>query len=127
MKKCLILALASVFAINGFAQKKNKSTESAPLTSQNQPKEEVKAADESTPAKTAQPITEEQKAKQKAITKEFKTAKAQIEADSTLTDEQKKAKLKEASKVKLNKMKEVFTPEQLQEMKENAKKKSDNN
>ena len=71
------------------------------------------------------PFTEEQKNKMKEINKEFKAAKANIESDTTLSPEQKQSQIKAASKSKSSKMKEIFTPEQLEQMKQNHKKKSE--
>ena len=126
MKKITTIALVTLISFNGFAQKKKSeaTTDTKTIQTQTPAKQEVVATTPSGET-TVQPITDEQKAKQKAITKEFKEAKATIEADTTLSPEQKQAKIKEASKEKSKKMKEVFTPEQLQKMKEDAKKKAD--
>ncbi len=126
MKKIMSIALVSLITFNGFAQKK-KSAPAPATTETTTPSVASQEAVSSAPAAetVVQPITDEQKAKQKAITKEFKEVKAKIEADTTLTPELKQAKIKEASKEKSKKMKEVFTPEQLQKMKEDAKKKAE--
>ena len=128
MKKIMSIALVSLITFNGFAQKKKSAAAPVPVpTEASTPSVAKQEAVSSSPAAetVVQPITDEQKVKQKAITKEFKEAKAKIEADTTLTPELKQAKIKEASKEKSKKMKEVFTPEQLQKMKEDAKKKAE--
>ena len=56
--------------------------------------------------------------------KEF-NLKSKIEGDTTLSAEQKQSQIKTASKLKSAKMKEVFTPEQMEQIKQNHKKKSE--
>jgi hypothetical protein len=71
------------------------------------------------------PITEAQKAKMKEINKAFKTEKIRIESDTTLNPDQKAAQIKMASKERSKKMKENFTPEQIQAMKDAQKAKKE--
>ena len=71
------------------------------------------------------PITEAQKAKLKEINKAFKIEKTRIESDTTLNADQKAAQIKIASKEKSKKIKENFTPEQIQAMKDAQKAKKE--
>jgi hypothetical protein len=71
------------------------------------------------------PITEAQKAKLKEINKAFKIEKTRIESDTTLNADQKAAQIKMASKEKSKKIKENFTPEQIQAMKDAQKAKKE--
>jgi hypothetical protein len=73
------------------------------------------------------PITEAQKAKLKEINKAFKTEKTRIESDTTLNADQKAAQIKMASKEKSKQIKENFTPEQIQAMKDAQKAKKESN
>lgn len=131
MKKLVFVSLLALLGATGFCQNKkaNKNSKSsetnnvAPAVSNETKTEESNISNSSTV--TVTPITEEQKKKEKEINKEFKVAKKSIESDTTLNEEQKKAQIKAASKLKSKKMKEVFTPEQLQELKKNHKKKSE--
>ena len=76
-------------------------------------------------APVAAPITEAQKAKLKEINKAFKAEKSRIESDTTLSSDQKAAQIKIASKEKSKKIKENFTPEQIQAMKDAQKAKKE--
>lgn len=123
--------MLALFSVTGFSQNKKANKNSKPTeTSNNAPavvtesKTDESKTDNSN-VSVVTPITEEQKKKEKEINKEFKATKKSIESDTTLNEEQKKSQIKAASKLKSKKMKEVFTPEQLQELKQNHKKKSE--
>jgi hypothetical protein len=131
MKKAIFVSLLALLSATGFCQNK-KENKAAKTTEANNTAPAVATepkADQSNSSNTstmlATPITEEQKKKEKVINKEFKELKKRIESDTTLNEEQKKSEIKAASKMKSKKMKEVFTPEQLQELKQNHKKKSE--
>lgn len=123
--------MLALFSVAGFSQNKKANKNSNPTeTSNNAPavvtesKTDESKTDNSN-VSVVTPITEEQKKKEKEINKEFKATKKSIESDTTLNEEQKKSQIKAASKLKSKKMKEVFTPEQLQELKQNHKKKNE--
>jgi hypothetical protein len=119
MKKIIAIAILSIATLNGFSQKKTTKNTDAAVTPATETSTNTTTSTNTSTA--AAPITEAQKAKMKEITKEFKASKTRIESDATLTEEQKKAQLKEASKLKSKKMKEIFTPEQLAQMKNEHK------
>jgi Spy/CpxP family protein refolding chaperone len=62
-------------------------------------------------------LTDEQKAKVKDIFADAKTKGQAVSSDTTLSDEQKKAKLKELHGSIMAKVNEVLTPEQQTELK----------
>lgn len=131
MKKLIFVFIIALFSVTGFSQNKKAKKNSNPTeTNNNAPavvietKSDESKTDNSNVTAVA-PITEEQKKKVKEINKEFKAAKKRIESDTTLNEEQKKSQIKAASKLKSKKMKEIFTPEQLQELKQNHKKKNE--
>lgn len=114
---CLVLIGASANCQNKKAKKQTPKTDTvavAPIVAA--PVETVAPA-----APVAAPITEAQKAKLKEINKVFKAEKARIESDTTLSSDQKAAQIKIASKEKSKKIKENFTPEQIQAMKDAQK------
>jgi Spy/CpxP family protein refolding chaperone len=72
-------------------------------------------------------LTEDQKAKVKDIFADAKTKKQAVSSDASLSEEQKKAKMKELHSGLMAKLNEVLTPEQQTELKnkmETAKTKS---
>jgi Spy/CpxP family protein refolding chaperone len=72
-------------------------------------------------------LTDDQKAKVKDIFADAKTKREAVFSDTSLTDDQKKAKMKELHEGTLAKVNEVLTPEQQTELKnkmESAKAKS---
>ena len=120
---CLVLLGASANCQNKKSKKQTPKTDTvavAPVVAA--PVETVAPA---TPI--AAPITEAQKAKMKEINKAFKTEKSRIESDTTLNADQKAAQIKMASKEKSKKIKENFTPEQIQAMKDAQKAKKESN
>ena len=122
----LTLISATSFCQNKKENKNSKITETSnvvPAASIDNKADETNTSNSTTTA--AATITEEQKQKEKEIYKEFKAAKKRIESDTTLNEEQKKMQIKAASKSKSKRMKEVFSTEQLQELKQNHKKKSE--
>ncbi len=132
MKKIIALSLLVIVGTNGFCQNKksNKKTttetnQSAATLTKAPEAEAATTSPEATPSAPVAAFTEDQKNKLKEINKEFKAAKAKIEGDTTLSAEQKQSQIKTASKLKSAKMKEVFTPEQLAQIKQNHKKKSE--
>ena len=132
MKKIITLSLLVIVGANGFCQNKksNKKTttetnQSAATLTKAPEAEAATTSPEATPSAPVAAFTEDQKNKLKEINKEFKAAKAKIEGDTTLSAEQKQSQIKTASKLKSAKMKEVFTPEQLAQIKQNHKKKSE--
>jgi Spy/CpxP family protein refolding chaperone len=62
-------------------------------------------------------LTDEQKAKVKDIFADAKTKHQAVSSDTTLSDEQKKAKMKELHSSIVAKLNEVLTPEQQTELK----------
>lgn len=62
-------------------------------------------------------LTDEQKAKVKDIFADAKTRHQAVSSDTTLSDEQKKAKMKELHSSIMAKLNEVLTPEQQTELK----------
>src|SRR6267378_6548707 len=62
-------------------------------------------------------LTEEQKAKVKDIFADAKTKRQAVSNDASLSDEQKKAKMKELHSSTMAKLNEVLTPEQQTELK----------
>ena len=62
-------------------------------------------------------LTDEQKAKMKDIFADAKTKHQAVSSDTTLSDEQKKAKMKELHSSVMAKLNEVLTPEQQTELK----------
>lgn len=62
-------------------------------------------------------LTDEQKAKVKDIFADAKTKGQAVSSDTTLSDEQKKAKMKELHSGIMAKLNEVLTPEQQTELK----------
>jgi len=124
---CLVLAGASANCQNKKAKKQTPKTETevvAPPVVAEAPQAEV-SAPTAPAAPVVAPITEAQKAKMKEINKDFKTEKTKIESDTTLNADQKAAQIKMASKDKSKKMKEIFTPEQIQAMKDAQKAKKE--
>lgn len=121
---CLVLLGASANCQNKKAKKQAPKTDTvaAPIVAET-PQVQVSAPT----APVAAPITEAQKAKLKEINKVFKAEKARIESDTTLSSDQKAAQIKMASKEKSKKIKESFTPEQIQAMKDAQKAKKEAN
>lgn len=121
---CLVLFSASANCQNKKAKKQTPKTDTvaAPIVAET-PQAQVSAP----AAPVAAPITETQKAKLKEINKVFKAEKARIESDTTLSSDQKAAQIKIASKEKSKKIKENFTPEQIQAMKDAQKAKKEAN
>ena len=118
---CLVLLGASANCQNKKSKKQAPKTDTvavAPIA--------VAPVESATPvAQVAAPITEAQKAKLKEINKAFKAEKSRIESDTTLSSDQKAAQIKMASKEKSKKIKENFTPEQIQAMKDAQKAKKE--
>lgn len=62
-------------------------------------------------------LTENQKTKMKALHEEMQQQKNTIKNDATLSDDQKKEKMKELHKAQSEKMKTILTPDQQEKMK----------
>jgi Spy/CpxP family protein refolding chaperone len=62
-------------------------------------------------------LTDDQKAKVKDIFADAKTKKQALSSDASLSEEQKKAKMKELHSATMGKLNEVLTPEQQTELK----------
>src|SRR6266849_4661621 len=62
-------------------------------------------------------LTDDQKAKVKDIFADVKTKKQALSSDASLSEEQKKAKMKELHSATMAKLNEVLTPEQQTELK----------
>ena len=62
-------------------------------------------------------LTDDQKAKVKDIFADAKTKRQAVSSDASLSDEQKKAKMKELHSATMAKLNEVLTPEQQAELK----------
>ena len=124
---CLVLVGASANCQNKKAKKQTPKTETevvAPPVVAETPQAQASAA-AAPVAPVAAPITEAQKAKLKEINKAYKIEKTRIESDTTLNADQKAAQIKMASKEKSKKIKENFTPEQIQAMKDAQKAKKE--
>jgi protein CpxP len=67
-------------------------------------------------------LTKEQRGQMKEFHQSMKQKKEEINNDNTLTEEQKKAKMKELHKEQKEKMNAILTPEQREKMKEQKKK-----
>ena len=124
---CLVLVGASANCQNKKAKKQTPKTETevvAPPVVAETTQAQV-TAPAAPVAPVAAPITEAQKAKLKEINKAFKIEKTRIESDTTLNADQKSTQIKMASKERSKKMKENFTPEQIQAMKDAQKAKKE--
>ena len=129
MKKIFVIGLLVLTGMNGFSQnkkgKKNSAAikdtvvQAAPVAILETPTTPVASA----PA--VAPLTESQKSALKEINKEFKKAKQSIESDTTLSVSQKEIQIKTASKEKSTKIKAILSPEQIEQIKQNRKKKSE--
>ena len=126
MKRIIVLSCLVLVGVSANCQNK-KGKKQAPKTDSVVVAPIVAAPVESTApaAPVVAPITETQKAKLKEINKAYKTEKTRIESDTTLTADQKAAQIKMASKEKSKKIKENFTPEQIQAMKDAQKAKKE--
>jgi len=62
-------------------------------------------------------LTDDQKAKVKDIFADAKTKRQAVSSDASLSEEQKKAKMKELHSATMAKLNEVLTPEQQTELK----------
>jgi len=81
-----------------------------------------KKTEKATKVKAELGLTDEQAAKMKANAAENRTKIQEIRNNSTLTEDQKKAQIKEVMKSAKQENKEILTPEQQQKMKEMHKK-----
>ena len=64
-------------------------------------------------------LTDDQKAKVKDILADAKTKRQAVVSDASLSEEQKRAKMKELHEGMMSKLNEVLTPEQQAELKKN--------
>ena len=116
MKKLFVFVISlSFFASNAIAQVKrevNPSQTSQSNTMQkNKKKEMMKELN----------LTKEQRGQMKEFHQSMKQKKEDINNDQTLTEAQKKAKMKELHKEQKEKMNAILTPEQREKMKEQKK------
>jgi len=116
MKKLLAVVISLYFLIsNTVAQVKRETNPSQTTQSnavkKNKKKEMNKELD----------LTKDQQAQMKEFKKSMKQKKEDINNDKTLTDAQKKDKLKELHKEKKEKTNAILTPEQREKMKEQKK------
>ena len=78
---------------------------------------ETKTHDKLQAALDSMNLTEDQRAKVKDVLADAKTKHHAVSTDTSLTDEQKKAKMKELHEGMMSKLNEVLTPEQQTELK----------
>ncbi|MEI8052696.1 MAG: hypothetical protein WCH52_03025 [Bacteroidota bacterium] len=124
MKKTISIALLVLIATSGFSQTKKSKKDAATTVAPAAAVAAVPTDATAAAVKTAPPLTEDQKKQIKEINKDFKSSKAKIEADATLSADQKKSQIKELSKAKSTKIKGMVTPEQYQEIKASHKEKN---
>ena len=113
MKKLFVFIISlSFFATNALAQVKREVN-----PSQNKQSNMVKKNKKKAMMKDLN-LTKEQQGQLKEFKRSMKQKKEDINKDQTLTEAQKKAKLKELHKEKTQKMNSILTPEQREKMKE---------
>jgi hypothetical protein len=129
MKRIIVIGLLVLTGMNGFSQsKKGKKNSAVIKDTVAQPAPAAIVETPTTPVVSAPavpPLTEAQKATLKEINKEFKKTKQSIESDTTLSLSQKESQIKIASKEKSTKIKAILSPEQIEQIKQNRKKKSE--
>jgi Spy/CpxP family protein refolding chaperone len=120
MKKIIAIATLVLIGANGFSQAKKELNEApvtaaAPATKSEDHKDKYKDLN----------LTEDQKSKLKELNKKNKADKAKLEADATLTADQKAAKLKDLKKEQSKSFKAILTPQQLETYKASRNKSKD--
>jgi Spy/CpxP family protein refolding chaperone len=120
MKKIITIAALVIIGSNSFAQTKKELNEApvtaaAPATKSEDPKDKYKNLN----------LTEDQKSKLKELNKKNKADKAKLEADATLTADQKAVKLKDLKKEQSKAFKTILTPQQLETYKASRNKSKD--
>jgi Spy/CpxP family protein refolding chaperone len=116
MKKLFVFAISlGFFAPHATAQVKREvnpsQTSQSNAVQKNKKKEMMKELN----------LTKEQRGQMKEFHKSMKQKKEDINNDNTLTEAQKKDKMKELHKEQKEKMKAILTPEQKEKMKEQKK------
>ena len=119
MKKLTLLALAFMLTSSVFCQTSKESTSEDNSAKSEQPKKSGDARYQE--ILKALNLSVEQKAQLKEINKNSKEAKLKVEADTTLSDSDKKDRLKQIRKEKTNSFMGILTPEQVQLYKEMKK------
>ena len=122
MKKIIAIAALAIVSSTGFAQAK-KELNATPATNAAAPA--AKSEDHKDKYKDLN-LTDDQKAKIKELNKQNKAEKAKVEADATMTADQKAAKLKELKKEQGKAFKAILTPQQLETYKASKSKSKDN-
>lgn len=115
MKKTIGLLLLLFIAFNSHAQVKRISAKQSKDSTQKNKDHGDKLSKKE--ALKELNMTEEQKGKVKEIMKANKAAKKAIEDDSSLSAEQKKAKIKQLRLSQMQKLKTVLSPEQIEKFK----------
>lgn len=118
MKKIITLAALVIIGSNSIAQAKKELNE-APVTAA-----PAKSEDHKDKYKDLN-LTEDQKSKIKELNKKNKADKAKLEADASITADQKAAKLKDLKKEQSKAFKAILTPQQLETYKASRNKSKD--
>jgi len=121
MKKLLVMASLVFIGAGSFAQTKKE----IPAASVGTAAPAAKAEEHKDKYKDLN-LTEDQKNKIKDLNKQHKADKAKIEADASLTAEQKATKLKDLKKEQSKSFKAILTPQQLETYKASKSKSKDN-
>lgn len=121
MKKLTLLAMTFMLSSSAFCQTAKESTTEASAT-----KTEKSGDARYQEILKALNLTDDQKAKKKEIDKASKEAKLKVEADTSLSDADKKDKLKQIRKDKTASFMAILTPEQVDLYKEMKKKSAEN-
>ena len=107
MKKIILIALVCLTSFGSFAQIQRKVTKDTTVAGREQKANKKKQMAELN-------LTKEQRGKMKEMAQANKAAKGDIENDQTLTDAQKKEKLRAIKKGSAQNMQTILTPEQKQ-------------
>lgn len=116
MKKIAFLSLLLALAFSGFSQVKKDRTKLSDSTKQSI-REAMKNRKDKNGRMAELNLSREQKKQVRDLKKEDEAAKESINNDKTLTEEQKKEKLKELRKARQEKIKSMLTPEQKEKLK----------
>ena len=122
MKKIIAIVTLVLICTNGFSQAKKELNEAAPAANT---APAAKSGDHKDKYKDLN-LTDDQKSKVKELSKKNKAEKAKIEADATLSADQKAAKLKDLKKENSKSFKAILTPQQLETYKATHGKSKDN-
>ena len=112
MKKISMLALAFALTMNVFSQSKSDAESQSPEARKNAEIAKRQGDARYQEIIKALNLTDDQKDKLKEINKINKESKAKVNSDTTLSDDEKKQRLKEIRKDKTKRFLEILTPEQ---------------